>query len=266
MRSAELEEAFRVKGWARNAMTDGPLANPANATNGGTPLVQNRQATRLPCNFPVTCTHGGTRLAASVVDMGLSGLRVRLDPEVAAALEVNLETRHLLGLQYGGPSNCFEFNTVQARVAWVNRRVDGAIEAGAAYTHPVAYLERSWVRHLLRLFDLDSISVRDRRRHVRMPCGLQAWIGLAGEARGASDVAAVQIVNLSAGGVLLDVTSEFPVGAAVVVRFQRAQGDQIISDGTIRRCKPVARTGGYRVAVTFVDLGIDLMTSLVEIP
>ena len=183
---------------------------------------QNRRVVRLRCNYPVTCSMLGKRFTSQVVDMGLEGLRLEVP--------LRVERGQLIALRYEGPTTCYDYDTVQARIVWARPHPSGnGTLAGVAYVNPPAYLERSWIRHLLRVFDLDKLSVHDRRRDVRLPISLQATV----DSRNVVEQAWVR--DLGLGGALVECSRELEVGTHVTIFLVSAEGEHVSFEATVVR-------------------------------
>lgn len=201
--------------------------------------IQNRKVVRLRCNYQVRCSMYGQRFTAKVVDMGLKGMRLELPCRV--------ERGQLLSVQYDGPFGCYDLDTVQASVVWSHLvPATQTSIVGVCYTNPPAYLERSWVKHLLRVFDLEHVTPHDRRRHVRVPVTMLATIDSAAM----NDVQAKAVLrDIGLGGALLECEVEVPVGASV--RIQTESGKALVFEGSVTRASFLSRSKNWRIGIRF---------------
>lgn len=202
------------------AAATSPLQTNTPATSSLPP--QNRRVVRLRCNYPVTCSMLGKRFTAQVVDMGLEGLRLEMPQKV--------DRGQLIAIRYEGPTTCYDYDTVQARIVWARSQPNGStMLAGVAYINPSPYLERSFIRHLLRVFDLDKLSIADRRRDVRMPVSLQASL----DATELHEDAWIRDIGL--GGALVECKSDLPLGTDICICLTTADAEPVAFDANVVR-------------------------------
>lgn len=179
----------------------------------------------------------GKRFTAQVIDMGLEGLRLEMPHKV--------DRGQLIALRYEGPATCYDYDTVQARIVWARPRANGATLAGVAYINPPPYLERSWIRHLLRVFDLDKLSVHDRRRDVRMPVSLRATVDCTELREDA------WIRDIGLGGALVECKNDFPVGAELCIGLTTSDEEGVNLDATIVRKSRTNFNEAWLIGVRF---------------
>jgi hypothetical protein len=200
----------------------------------------------------------GRRFVAQVVDMGLEGLRLELPCRV--------ERGQLLSLRYDGPLGCYDHDTVGARVVWTRPRGDGnGSEVGVAYTHPPPYLEHSWVRHLLRVFDLEKVSVEDRRKEVRIPVRVEAAVHTLRDSaapEGASGARGrglpARIRDIGPGGALIESAADVALGSAVVIEVAGVEGRPVSCEGHVVRKSRLSRSDHWLVGIRFAGPSIEL--------
>lgn len=180
----------------------------------------------------------GKRFTAQVVDMGLEGLRLEMPQKV--------DRGQLIALRYEGPTTCYDYDTVQARIVWARPQPNGtSVLAGVAYINPSPYLERSFIRHLLRVFDLDKLSIHDRRRDVRMPVSLQATLDVT-ELR---EDAFIRDIGL--GGALVECKSDLPLGTDICIGLTTADGEPVTFDANIVRKSRTNFNEAWLIGVRF---------------
>lgn len=216
-------------------------ASPERSQSPVTPSLpsQNRRVVRLRCNYPVTCSMLGKRFTAQVIDMGLEGLRLEVPHKV--------ERGQLVALRYEGPTTCYDYDTVQARIVWARPNPSGeGTLAGVAYINPSPYLERSWIRHLLRVFDLDKLSVHDRRRDVRMPVSLEARVAATETHEDA------WIRDIGLGGALIECATEYLVGTDIRIGLSTADGEAVLLEANVVRATRTRFNEAWLLGVRFV--------------
>lgn len=171
--------------------------------SGGT--GEKRRLIRMKCRYKVTCSIEREAFMATVVDMGLQGLR--------------LETPHRLKVgqaayvTYNSDSPAFSVDTVKCQVAWARKTRSGKLEAGLRYDDTKANLERSWVRVILREMGFDEKSIFQRRRERRAVAMLPAQVG----APGLRAPLAARVLNLGVGGALLATEDRLEKGQEVAL-------------------------------------------------
>lgn len=156
---------------------------------------ERRQTTRVECCYQVECSHASGNWQASVVDMGLGGLRLR-------SLRVP-EVGEQLVLQQSDHS----FGDIQVEVVWTRLLADAQREFGVVYRCDVESMERSWVKDALRRLGFETAALYERRRHVRRHTTASATLegppGLS---------AAATILDLGLGGALIETALEISAG------------------------------------------------------
>lgn len=212
---------------------------------------------RVHCSFPVTCRLHGREFAVTVRDIGLEGMRLEIP--------LRVEPGQVLSLTYDNTLNCFTYATVRVRVVWSHQKPFTCLsEAGVAYVETGGVIEHSWVRHLLRLFDLDYLSARERREDIRVPVGFPGQVAVRGEAEAPPETIQGLVNDLGIGGALFESPIDLPIGTPLVIDIGP------MSDGTFLTCDGhvVRRAGraphGHRLLGIRFDGPRDLTYEAVE--
>ena len=157
-------------------------------------VADRRQATRIDCCYQVECRRASTEFSASVVNMGLGGMRfVSAQP---------LEPEDLITVRQ--PDGALAPLTV--RVVWT--RPHGAklnFESGVVYLGPVQQLESSWVKSALQRLGFEGAAIYERRRHLRTLTDIAAHIELDGHKH------ACRLLDLGLGGALIQTGKPVPL-------------------------------------------------------
>jgi hypothetical protein len=149
-----------------------------------------RQTTRVDCCYPVDCSFEQESFRASVINMGLGGLRL-VSPK-------QLPLRQKLRLSQS-TSNGGE---LQVEVVWSRAREESSdgFESGVIYRDHLDLLEKSWVKQALVHLGFEKNALYERRRHRRSPVSVQAKLGDC----------KVAVLDLGLGGALVEAPSGTP--------------------------------------------------------
>ncbi len=205
--------------------------------------AQKRRVVRLHCSYDITFETDGKPHRATVLDMGLQGMRL----EVPLRVDVG----SYVSVCYEGARICYEVDTVRARVVWARPREGERYELGLAYADPGYVIEQSWVRYLLCVFNLEGRSILDRRRNVRVKAMLTGALHPEGSE---TDAIPVTVFDLGLGGALFEVPAELPLGTAVRIEARpfNENRQSLVCEGEVVRTRRSANSGHFYAAVRFV--------------
>lgn len=184
---------------------------------------------RVQCSFPVTCHLHGREFGVTVRNMGLEGMLLDVP--------LRVEPGQILSLTYDQMANCFAYATVRVRVVWSRQKPFTRLsEAGVAYVETGTIIENSWVRHLLRVFDLDHLSARERREDIRVPVALPGRVAVRDESGAFGDPILGLVNDLGIGGALFETDVDIPIGTAVLIGIGPMEdGNQLACEGHVVR-------------------------------
>lgn len=206
------------------------------------PLEQDRKVLRLAASYPLTCMLERKHLvAASVLDIGVSGARLRLPCFAMPGSEILLRDDHP-----HGEGVC---SVVHARVVWCARRANDTIEAGVTYIEAKSVMSRSWVKHLLRSLGLAPECIYDRRRHVRVRVELKA-LAIDAHAEGPLPVKG-KLLDLSASGAHFEGSRELTPRQEIILETQRDLHEVMRWHGTVVRRIRSERTPYWKTGIRF---------------
>lgn len=206
---------------------------------------QRRRLTRLRCLYRVACSSEGEDFRATVVDMGLKGMRLEVPRRLPAGA--------LVSVRYLGSSTAdrrFSVDTVHTRILWCRKkRFLRTIEIGVAYHDSEANMERSWVKYILRQIGFDIQSILDRRKAVRVQALLRA------DLKGGRGLSEGTVINLGAGGALFETQTPVDVGAHVTMEAgPYLTHDMLTVRGTVVQTLRSADSGHWLVGVCFENV------------
>jgi hypothetical protein len=179
---------------------------------------ERRQTTRVECCYQVLAREGESRFTASVVNMGMGGIRLLSSRLFSQDDSLTLEQ----SATHSGP--------VTLRVVWSRPHPEPSAApdepcyvTGAVYQGSVEQLENSWVKPALRRLGFEALSGRERRRHVRARAEVDArlWIGEPLSMRGFR----CQVIDLGLGGALIRIDESLSAQAGTAVSLEVAVGE-----------------------------------------
>lgn len=211
---------------------------------------EKRRLIRLKCRYPVTCSLEKRAFLATVVDMGLQGMRLEFPERVKAGQEIHVT--------YNSDAPTFTVDTVRCRAAWCRKGRAGKIEVGVRYEETPANLEHSWVKVILRELGFDEKSIFQRRRQRRAVAMLPAHVD-----RGTGRVAA-RVLNLGVGGALLQAEDFLDKGQRLTLEIGPALGLPIlVARAEVVNCRYEPQSRSWFAGLRFRDLGgrqLDLLS------
>ena len=191
---------------------------------------ENRKLVRLRCHYEVKAETNDKKFDATILDMGLKGLKLRCLQQ----LKVNQVIRIWTPLPIIGASS----EPVECKVVWT-RQPDRnfLIFSGLVYTSDPKVMKHSWVKYFLKELGFKSETIYSKRKHIRADCFLD------GSFRAASMDKArpIRVYNVGVGGILMEYHNSLPLGELVDIEVGpldklipfRAKGKlvKIIPDG-----------------------------------
>lgn len=152
---------------------------------------ERRRLIRLRCDYQVQCVVDKEQFAARVIDMGLNGMRLRLEPK--------LKPGSTIFVYHPSRADKVENEYVLCLVRWCRKTHKGDdMEAGLQYADTPGNMRRSWVKFLLKELGFDERAIYTRRKSIRADAHLPAQL-YAEDGREMQ----VTLLNLGAGGALI---------------------------------------------------------------
>lgn len=183
------------------------------------PQEDRRKVIRLRCRFDIFLLTDKEVTAATVVDMGLQGLRVECREYFKTGTQVSLIYRGAIGEQPAVSRVHLERDIegafsqgVLCEVSWSQKdKFTKVSTIGVTYNDSPKRMGKSWVKKILREIGFDEDTIFQRRKIVRVissiPCKLTAdkstWRG--------------RVINMGAGGALFQGDYKIQVGQVVKV-------------------------------------------------
>lgn len=132
-------------------------------------VADRRQTTRIDCCYQVECRRASTEFSATVVNMGLGGMRF------VSAQDLEPEDRVTVRQPDGALA------PIVVRVVWTRQHGAGEnFETGVVYLGPVQQLESSWVKSALQRLGFEGAAIYERRRHLRTLTDIPGFLELDG--------------------------------------------------------------------------------------
>lgn len=208
---------------------------------GGRTPEERRRLIRVKCNYDVSCIVGNKTFPATVLDMGLNGLRMEVPERLRKGATVYVH--------HPKPSNRFDNEHVMCNVKWCrNKKTGDGLEVGVQYADTPGNMRRSWVKFLLKELGFDERAIYTRRKSVRAPSHLKGSM-----TNGDGERSEGTVLNLGVGGALFTAENAFPPGSAVRLKvgpYRRMSPLEL--DATIISTRK-QRDNGYFVSVRFTD-------------
>jgi hypothetical protein len=199
---------------------------------------ERRQSNRADCCYQVELVRGDERVDASVINMGLGGIRFLATCTLQRGDCVEL-SESAMGL---GPAS--------VRVAWVRPEAPGRFEYGGIYHGPVDQLDPSWVKPALQRLGFEAPTRYERRRHQRANLAVDARL-----LRQDREIVC-RLIDLGLGGALIQADEALPQGCVLKLEVQAPEA----LDGELLSGEPLAATliytrpdpdGGFRLGLAF---------------
>ncbi len=183
-----------------------PGGSTTSAADNG--FQERRRRVRLRCNYEVKATVGDKKFKATVVDIGIQGLKIRTSQKLKAGDTVVLAPP--------GPISGSPAQPVEGKVLWtMTPRKTYLTYAGISFSSGKEVMARSWVRLFLVELGFTQKMIQTQRRFIRADCFLEARFHspqLGKEAIG-------RVYNLGVGGMLLESPYDLPIQEPVSLEF-----------------------------------------------
>ena len=194
---------------------------------------ERRKLIRMRCSYEVKGHHSDKKFKATVVDIGLQGLKMRTGEKLKVGDKVTLS-----------PPSEGVGNTaapVEGKVLWIKvTDKTFARYVGLIFTTKKEEMGQSWVKLLLKELGFKPKSIFTNRRFVRADCFLDAKY----MSRQVGREVTGRVYNLGVGGMLLESNYELPMDEPTEMVFVPPEGlpplrllaypKQIKRDGTVR--------------------------------
>lgn len=169
------------------------------------PQEDRRRVIRLRCRYSVYCIEGEKVNKATVIDMGLQGLRLETPEKYKTGSKVSLVYRGAAGQRAEVSMSEITKDVAAAYekgvlcdVSWCDKdRYSKVIQTGVTYSDTPRRMSKSWVKTILKEIGFDEETIFQRRKIIRVtsaiPCRVEyGKKSIPGRA-----------VNLGAGGALV---------------------------------------------------------------
>lgn len=165
---------------------------------------ERRKLVRLRCSYEVKGTLKDKKFKATIVDIGLQGLKLRTGQQLTVGDMVLLTPPN--------PSVGAAAEPVEGKIIWVKAPDRHFLTyAGAVFTADKATMARSWVKLFLKELGFSPKTIYSQRRFVRADCFLTAQFLV-----GTSPVEhAGRVYNLGVGGMLLETPQDLKIGEPI---------------------------------------------------
>ena len=205
---------------------------------------QRRKTSRRSCDIEIEAWQGRSSFPATVVDLGVSGLRLRCDTPV------KLKPKSLLRLTYPEVIGKSDMLTVEAFTRWTKvKESDGSMYIGVEFKDPKG-LGRSWVKAKMQDLGFRPYNIRDQRTHHRVICNVSATLSL-----GRQNVRCL-LKNVGLGGVYVELAKPIRAGAEVELKIS---DNQEFPDGTfnttVRHQQHADPSSPYGYGLAFQGIG-----------
>lgn len=204
---------------------------------------ERRRLIRLRCDYQVQCVVDQQQFSAQVTDMGLNGMRLRLDQK--------LKPGSTIFVYHPSRVDKVENEYVLCLVRWCRRRHNSEdLEAGLQYADTPGNMRRSWVKFLLKELGFDERAIYTRRKSIRADARLTGR-AVADDGRRLEGL----VLNLGAGGALFECPDAFAGGTRVRLHVgPYAKLRPIELPGIVLHAKRSKEDGPYMTSIRFEDL------------
>jgi c-di-GMP-binding flagellar brake protein YcgR len=204
---------------------------------------ERRRLIRLRCQYTVQCVVEEEQFAAEVADMGLNGMRLKLDQRLKAGSKIFV--------YHPAQVDRVENEYVLCQVRWCRKRRDAeSFEAGLQYVDTPGNMRRSWVKFLLKELGFDERAIYTRRKSIRAEARLSGVL-LGEDGRKHEGT----VINLGAGGALFEGHVAPAHGSSIRLRlgpWLRFRALEV--PGVALHSKRTREGGPYLVSIRFDEL------------
>lgn len=214
--------------------------------SGAEAADERRRLIRLRCEYSVQCVVDQQQFSAVVLDMGLNGMRLKLDHKLKPG-----STIFVYHPNKSGDGARPESEYVLCLVRWCRKRREGeGMEAGLQYADTPGNMRRSWVKFLLKELGFDERAIYTRRKSIRVDARLPGRV-LTEDGRATEGV----VMNLGAGGALFQSPVSYAPGTKVRLKFgpyNKLRGGEL--PGIVIHSKPGDEDGLLVTSLRFQEL------------
>lgn len=169
---------------------------------------ERRKLVRLRCSYEVKAILGEKKFKATIVDIGLQGLKLRTGQPLKVGEKLTLTPPN----QVAGAATA----PVEGKVLWVKTPDRNFLTyAGLVFTTDKDTMARSWIKMFLKELGFTPKTIYSQRRFIRADCFLEARF----QAQGADREQVGRVYNLGVGGMLLESPQDLVLGTPVQVRL-----------------------------------------------
>lgn len=204
---------------------------------GGSPsdngFRERRKLIRMRCSYEVKGLLGDKKFKATVVDIGVQGLKIRTGQQLKVGDRLRLAPPED-GIGRGA-------NPVDGKVVWVKTTDKSyARHVGLVFTTKKEEMGQSWVKMLLKELGFKPKAIFTNRRFIRADCFLDAKF----QSRQVGREVSGRVYNIGVGGMLLETHYDLPMNEGTEMEFVAIDGlpvlrllaypVQVKKDGTVR--------------------------------
>ena len=203
---------------------------------------ERRRSLRTKCEFQLEVNLGQQQCPAQTLDVGASGVKLRLGQPWSALLKRDQEAT----LRYPDPPFECEHQTVAGKIRWVKTEGRTFVVA-VGFDENIETLRHSWVKNVLLENFLNG--AHPKRKHHRVHSQHPAIIQLLGE----STELRVSLLDLSTRGAKLELAEPLEVGTELLVRLAPLGSEPALTlKSVVRRCHPArAREALHEIGISF---------------
>lgn len=196
---------------------------------------ERRKLVRLRCAYEVKGTVGEKKFKATIVDIGVEGLKLRTGQHLKVGEKVVLAPP--------GQGVSVQALPVEGKVVWIKTTEKSyARHAGLVFTTKKEDRAKTWVSMFLKELGFNAKMVYTKRRFIRADCFLDARY----QAKQVGREVTGRVYNLGIGGMLLETNYDLPPSEAIEMEFIPPEGlpvlrvlgypVQVKKDGALRLC------------------------------
>jgi len=204
---------------------------------------ERRRLIRLRCDYTVQCVVEQQQFEAHIIDMGLNGMRLRMNHKLKPGSNVFV--------YHPTRSERIENEYVLCLVRWSRKRRESEeLETGLQYADTPGNMRRSWVKFLLKELGFDERAIYTKRKTIRAESSIE---GLLASEDGAQMEGTV--LNLGAGGALFESANAFAPSTKVKLRVGPIAGlRQLWLTGIVLHSKQAHPNEPHLTSIRFEDL------------
>jgi c-di-GMP-binding flagellar brake protein YcgR len=204
---------------------------------------ERRRLIRLRCDYKVQCVVDQEQFEANILDMGLNGMRLRMNHKLKPGSNVFV--------YHPTRSDRVENEYVLCMVCWSRKRRDSEeLETGLQYADTPGNMRRSWVKFLLKELGFDERAIYTRRKSIRAEASMNGLL-TGDDGRELEGT----VLNLGAGGALFESEDIFPPSSKIKLRVGPMGSLRVLwLPGIVLHSKRSHEEEPYLTSVRFEDL------------